>query len=454
VPKKARSVLNKEFEKKIMCDDMLAKFVIDFLCIILFFSMDFLLLDNKKPLFCDIIKLQDKIKKQNRGVLYMLFYKNSLKHTAIKSNTLNLHVVNKLEQVAQQVIHKKAVAKAVAKREAEPPVQQPTGEKLVDYSQTGKKRKWDKHKQDALKLADLYTQALKLYPNLLTAKRLEDLILCAEQLEYLVDADGNKKLYRTYFCRNRLCPMCQWRRSLKLFSQVSKITDYLNEQNNEQNNQVRYLFITLTQKNCEGANLKIEFDKINTAFAKLVDKTKHVATATKFKQSMLGYIKSTEVTYNSKTNTYHPHLHVIFAVKEDYFNFKSSNYISKNNWRAIWAELLGVDYLPQVNVQAIKQARQQKAVAELAKYPAKITNILDLPQQQAVQVVADLTIFCYKRRFVAFGGIFKKTKTLLKLQDVEAENADLVGAGNIKEFNYVARAIYKYNVKFGCYISS
>lgn len=384
----------------------------------------------------------------------MLFYKNSLKHTAIKSNTLNLHVVNKLEQVAQQVIHKKAVAKAVAKREAEPPVQQPTGEKLVDYSQTGKKRKWDKHKQDALKLADLYTQALKLYPNLLTAKRLEDLILCAEQLEYLVDADGNKKLYRTYFCRNRLCPMCQWRRSLKLFSQVSKITDYLNEQNNEQNNQVRYLFITLTQKNCEGANLKIEFDKINTAFAKLVDKTKHVATATKFKQSMLGYIKSTEVTYNSKTNTYHPHLHVIFAVKEDYFNFKSSNYISKNNWRAIWAELLGVDYLPQVNVQAIKQARQQKAVAELAKYPAKITNILDLPQQQAVQVVADLTIFCYKRRFVAFGGIFKKTKTLLKLQDVEAENADLVGAGNIKEFNYVARAIYKYNVKFGCYISS
>lgn len=454
MPKKARIVLNKEFEKKIMCDDMLAKFVIDFLCIILFFSMDFLLLDNKKPLFCDIIKLQDKIKKQNRGVLYMLFYKNSLKHTAIKSNTLNLHVANKLEQVAQQVIHKKAVAKAVAKREAEPPVQQPTGEKLVDYSQTGKKRKWDKHKQDALKLADLYTQALKLYPNLLTAKRLEDLILCAEQLEYLVDADGNKKLYRTYFCRNRLCPMCQWRRSLKLFSQVSKITDYLNEQNNEQNNQVRYLFITLTQKNCEGANLKIEFDKINTAFAKLVDKTKHVATATKFKQSMLGYIKSTEVTYNSKTNTYHPHLHVIFAVKEDYFNFKSSNYISKNNWRAIWAELLGVDYLPQVNVQAIKQARQQKAVAELAKYPAKITNILDLPQQQAVQVVADLTIFCYKRRFVAFGGIFKKTKTLLKLQDVEAENADLVGAGNIKEFNYVARAIYKYNVKFGCYISS
>lgn len=430
-----------------MYDDMLAKFIVNFLCITLFFSMDFLFLGNKKPLFCDIIKLQTK-SKQNRGVLYMLFYKNSLKHTATKSNTLNLHVVNKLEQVTQQVIHKKAVAKAVAKREAEPPVQQSTGEKLVDYSQTGKKRKWDKHKQDALKLADLYTQVLKLYPNLLTVKRLEDLILCAEQLEYLVDADGNKKLYRTYFCRNRLCPMCQWRRSLKLFGQVSQITNYVSAKNAG----VRYLFITLTQKNCVGSELGTEFDKINIAFKKLVDKTKRVATATKFKQSMLGYIKSTEVTYNSKTNTYHPHLHVIFAVKEDYFNFKSSNYISKNNWRVIWADLLGVDYLPQVNVQAIKSDRQEKAVAELAKYPAKITNILDLPQQQAVQVVANLTIFCYKRRFVAFGGVLKKAKSVLNLQDIEAENADLIGVENMQSFNAVARVMYKYNVKFGTYI--
>lgn len=197
-----------------MYDDMLAKFVVNFLCIILFFSMDFLLLNNKKPLFCGIIKLQDKIKKQNRGVLYMLS-NISLKHTATKSNTLNLHVVNKLEQVAQQAIHKKAVAKAVAKRDAEPPVQQPTGEKLADYSATGKKRKWDLHKQNNLKLVELYKQAIKINPSVISPKRLQDLADCANQLEYLQDAEGNKKLYKTYFCRVRLCPMCQWRRSLK-----------------------------------------------------------------------------------------------------------------------------------------------------------------------------------------------------------------------------------------------
>jgi plasmid rolling circle replication initiator protein Rep len=417
---------------------------------LLFFILDFLFLGNKKPLFCVIIKVQRLLQKQNRGVFIMSFSKNILTHQPQKGKQNFLHVVNAVEKKTLLVIHQKQLQKEIEKREQEKqiPIAEPTGEKLVDYSATGKKRKWDLHKQNNLRLVELYKQAIKINPSVISPKRLQDLADCANQLEYLQDAEGNKKLYKTYFCRVRLCPMCQWRRSLKLFSQVSKITDYINQQNN----QVRYLFITLTQKNCNGSELMQEINKINKSFSLLVDKTKRVQPASKFKKMLLGYIKSTEVTYNPKTKTYHPHLHCIFAVQEEYFN--KANYINKNSWRAIWADLLKIDYLPQVNVQAIKPARQQKAVAELAKYPAKVSSILNLPQAQAVQVVMDLTTLCYKRRFVAFGGIFKKIKALLKMQDVEAENADLVGAGNIKEFNYVARAIYKYNVKFGCYISS
>ena len=416
---------------------------------LLFFALDFLLLGNKKPLFCGIIKVQ-RLLQQNRGVFIMSFSKNIVSHKSQKGKQNFLHNVNAIEKKTLLVIHQKQLRREIAKQEQEKqiPIAEPTGEKLVDYSATGKKRKWDLHKQNNLKLVELYKQAIKINPSVISPKRLQDLADCASQLEYLQDTEGNKKLYKTYFCRVRLCPMCQWRRSLKLFSQVSKITDYINNQNDD----VRYLFITLTQKNCSGSELVQEINKINKSFSLLVDKTKRVQPASKFKKMLLGYIKSTEVTYNPKTKTYHPHLHCIFAVQGEYFN--KENYINKNSWRAIWADLLKVDYLPQVNVQAIKPARQQKAVAELAKYPAKVSSILNLPQMQAVQVVMDLTTLCYKRRFVAFGGIFKKTKALLKLQDVEAENADLVGAGNIKEFNYVARAIYKYNVKFGCYISS
>lgn len=431
-------------------EQLQAQIIYNLTLTLLFFALDFLFLGNKKPLFCAIIKVQ-RLLQQNRGVFIMSFSKNILTQQPKKGKQNFLHVVNAVEKKTLLVIHHKQLRKEIEKREQEKqiPIAEATGEKLTDYSATGKKRKWDLHKQNNLKLVELYKQAIKISPNVISPKRLQDLADCASQLEYLQDAEGNKKLYKTYFCRVRLCPMCQWRRSLKLFSQVSKITDYINQQNN---NQVRYLFITLTQKNCSGSELVQEINKINKSFSLLVDKTKRVQPATKFKKMLLGYIKSTEVTYNPKTKTYHPHLHCIFAVQEEYFN--KVNYINKNTWRAIWADLLKVDYLPQINVQAIKPARQQKAVAELAKYPAKVSSILNLPQAQAVQVVMDLTTLCYKRRFVAFGGIFKKTKALLKMQDVEAENADLVGAGNIKEFNYVARAIYKYNVKFGCYISS
>lgn len=431
-------------------EQLQAQIIYNLTLTLLFFALDFLFLGNKKPLFCAIIKMRRLLQQQNRGVFIMSFTKNIVSQQSRKGKQNFLHVVNAVEKKTLLVIHQKRLQKEIEKREQEKqiPIAEPTGEKLVDYSATGKKRKWDLHKQNNLKLVELYKQAIKISPNVISPKRLQDLADCANQLEYLQDVEGNKKLYKTYFCRVRLCPMCQWRRSLKLFSQVSKITDYINQQNDD----VRYLFITLTQKNCCGSELVQEINKINKSFSLLVDKTKRVQPATKFKKMLLGYIKSTEVTYNPKTKTYHPHLHCIFAVQGEYFN--KANYINKNTWRAIWADLLKVDYLPQINVQAIKPARQQKAVAELAKYPAKVSSILNLPQAQAVQVVMDLTTLCYKRRFVAFGGIFKKTKALLKMQDVEAENADLVGAGNIKEFNYVARAIYKYNVKFGCYISS
>ena len=104
---------------------------------------------------------------------------------------------------------------------------EPTGEVLEDVSQTGKPRKWKEHKQNNLRLAELYKEANKQFPRLISSARLWDMEQCANSLEFLRYADGSKKLKQAYFCRNRLCPMCQWRRSLKLFGQVSMVSDLL-----------------------------------------------------------------------------------------------------------------------------------------------------------------------------------------------------------------------------------
>lgn len=325
----------------------------------------------------------------------------------------------------------------------------PTGEILEDVSQTGKPKKWKEHKANNLRLAELYREANKQFPRLISSARLWDMEQCANSLEFIRYVDGSKKLKQAYFCRNRLCPMCQWRRSLKLFGQVSQISDLLVVQYPG----IRFLFVTLTQANVSGANLKREFDKINAGFKKLTDKTKNRAAARGLQKSMLGYIKSVEVTYNSKTHTYHPHLHCIFAVQPAYF--RTGNYINAANWRALWRDMLGLDYLPQVCVEAIKGGADKKAVAELTKYPAKVTSVLDLPTSDAVQVLADLTRFCRNRRFVSFGGCFKQAKQELHLQDVEAKNVDLITTvdNTVDKLNAVGRTLYKYNSRFGVYVS-
>lgn len=395
----------------------------------------------KKPLLCGIIKVS-RLLKQNRGVI-MSFSTYSLRQKLKKIKSVNLNWVQ------EEAKRKPAIKRRHPKTDLlnSLPADEEAGEILQDVSGSGKPRKWKEHKQNNLRLAELYREANKKYPRLISSGRLWDMEQCANALQFVRYADGSKKLYQAYFCRNRLCPMCQWRRSLKLFGQVSQITDLLMVQYSG----VRFLFVTFTQANISGTELKPEIDRINKAFARLTDKTKMVVAAKGLQKSLLGYIKSVEITYNSKTKTYHPHLHCVLAVKSTYFK---SGYITAGAWRELWRDMLHLDYLPQVNVQAIKTAANKKAVAELTKYPAKVTSILDLPNAEAVQVLADLTRFCRNRRFVSFGGCFKSAKQQLHLQDVEANNADLVMVDKtVDKLNAVGRVMYKYNSKFGCYIS-
>lgn len=422
--------------------------LVNIICILIFFSLHYGMelhkKDMKKPLFCVIIKVS-KILKLNRGVI-MSFSNYILRQKLEKIKPENRQAALKF---AEELAKKKPILpekKTTATDEA--PIDFSTGEILEDVSQTGKPRKWKEHKANNLRLAELYREANKQFPRLISSARLWDMEQCANSLEFIRYADGSKKLKQAYFCRNRLCPMCQWRRSLKLFGQVSQISDLLAVQYPG----IRFLFVTFTQANVSGADLKREFDKINAAFAKLTDKTKNRAAARGLQKSMLGYIKSVEVTYNSKTHTYHPHLHCIFAVQSTYFQ---KGYISAAGWRTLWRDMLGLDYLPQVCVEAIKTGADKKAVAELTKYPAKVTSVLDLPTPDAVQVLADLTRFCRNRRFVSFGGCFKTAKQQLHLQDVESRNVDLITTvdNNVDKLNAVGRTLYKYNSKFGVYVS-
>lgn len=322
-----------------------------------------------------------------------------------------------------------------------------TGEILKDCSSTGKERPWKLHKQENLQLVKIYKTAREKNINLITDSRLFDLEHCADTLLFAENAEGKKKLKSANFCRLRLCPMCQWRRSLKMFGQVQTITDKILERDKG----TRFLFATFTVKNVDAENLETCINILNNKFLYLVSRNKTFAPAKKLKQNLLGYLKAVEVTYNTKDKTYHPHLHVIFAVKSTFFKNKQ-NYMTKKEWIELWQQALGVDYKPQTDIRAIKSGTA-KAVAEVAKYPVKTAPILSLPDDEAVEVLKTLTLSLHKKRFVAYGGIFKTIKQELKLTDVETDK-DLVNVDTEQQerFNAVIAVLFKYNFKFGCYI--
>lgn len=283
--------------------------------------------------------------------------------------------------------------------------------------------------------------------NLISDSRLFDLEHCADTLLFVENEERKRKLKQANFCRVRLCPVCQWRRSLKMFGQVKMITDRILERDKS----TRFLFATFTVKNVDAENLETCINILNNKFLYLVSRNKTFAPAKKLKQNLLGYLKAVEVTYNTKDKTYHPHLHVIFAVKSTFFK-NSSNYMSKKEWISLWQQALGVDYKPQIDIRAIKSGTA-KAVAEVAKYPVKTAPILKLDDDEAVEVLKTLTFCLHKKRFVSYGGIFKTIKQELKLQDVETDK-DLVNTviEQQERFNAVTAVLFKYNFKFGLYI--
>lgn len=318
-----------------------------------------------------------------------------------------------------------------------------TGEILDDRCRDGRERPWRRHKGNAMKLAEMYQLALELDDTCIAENRLRALRECASYLLFDIGVDGEKKLKGANFCRLRTCPICNWRKSLKLFGQVSRIVDFVVKEKKS----TRFIFATFTIRNCEGDRLASDLDLINKAFSYLTGKSRTFAPAAHFKRYLEGYMKAIEVTYNSEQGTYHPHIHCIFALKASYF--KGQGYIRQSEWVELWRQCAKLDYLPSVDVRAIK-GNSSGAVAEVAKYPVKMDEIAEI----GVKAIPALITFSHalkKRRLITFGGVMAEAKKRLVLDDVE--DGDLIHVeSETKKFNAVAMALYKWRVGVGAYI--
>ena len=156
-------------------------------------------------------------------------------------------------------------------------------------------------------------QLIESYSRLGLQERADKVRLCGTDLAFRapIDHSGAPKLYSANFCKDRLCWMCSWRRTKKIFGQVSKVMDKL-----EADFKYRYVFVTLTLQNCPGRDLKRTLDMLSSAFH-LFNKRAAI------KKAFPGAFRAFEITYrpqNAEQFRFHPHIHVIYACPESYFS--------------------------------------------------------------------------------------------------------------------------------------
>lgn len=282
---------------------------------------------------------------------------------------------------------------------------------LQDKDNYGNQRPWRQKKLESLRYAE--------YLSILLYKKAHKVQGCADVLRFRKMLDGNTKLYQTWFCKSRLCPLCNWRRSMKNSGQLKKI---LTEAHKQQPTG-RFIFLTLTERNAvDGVDLKLRLRALTQAFNKLI-RYKKVA------KNLLGYVRSTEITTNDN-GTYHQHLHVLLFVKSSYFTGNGNNYLSQANWTDLWQKALRSSYKPIVNVEAVRANKSKgkssllASAQETAKYQVKSADYMTNDDKRNQQVIDDLEQALAGTRQIGYGGLLKLIKKQLKLDD--ADNGDLI----------------------------
>jgi plasmid rolling circle replication initiator protein Rep len=251
------------------------------------------------------------------------------------------------------------------------------------------------------------------------ARKAERMYSCSGVLEFAEQVNSENgevklKLSKAQFCRVRYCPICQWRRSLlwraKFYQALPGIMALYPT--------ARFVFLTLTVKNCNIVDLRETIQAMNKAWNRF--------RLCKAFTSIMGWVRTTEVT-RTEDGKAHPHFHCLLMVPASYFGV---GYVKQDDWRKAWKTALRIDYEPVVDVRAVK-SKPDKAgkegvdlphdgLVETLKYSVKASDMTSYPDW-----FVTLTKETHRLRFIATGGLFKE---VLKPEE-KITNEDMVYTG-------------------------
>jgi plasmid rolling circle replication initiator protein Rep len=295
------------------------------------------------------------------------------------------------------------------------------GHVLKDLKKSGKRRPWKKRKDMSCAVA----RALAQIPEL---KKYGDAIeACGNYLLFgeCRTAEHGKLLLDAYFCKCRLCTMCQSRRSSVVKNQVLDLALlHLEKRKTDVP-----LLLTLTTPNVLGCDLNKGIDGMNGGFKKLMRKTRVAEAVT-------SWARFFEITRNNERDDYHPHFHVLLMVPQRYFREESGLYIPRDEWLKLWQESMGDDRITQVDIRTGKKGKNgglEGMIAEVAKYATKPLSFINEDEEGKFwadpKVASELFYALKGRRLMGFGGEFRKIRQEKKMEAIEL--VDLVTLGEM-----------------------
>jgi len=287
---------------------------------------------------------------------------------------------------------------------------------LRDLKQSGKERPWRKNKLFSIAISKAYflLSELRQYGAIVGS--------CGNNLKFgsCATVEHGKKLIEAYFCKVRLCVMCQWRKSLVIRKQVLDLVHWHREKYSTD----VPLLLTLTVINVSSDDLGHTINRMNVAWRRLMERRV-------IRRSVRSWFRSLEITYNKELQDFHPHFHVLLMVPASYFDIRRDFYVSQQEWLRLWKLSMRDDRITQVDIRTIKARKVgtlESMAAEVAKYATKPSSYVQENSNGLLEaspsIVEDLHYALKGRRLVGFGGLFKQIREEKKMVDVE--EADLI----------------------------
>lgn len=219
---------------------------------------------------------------------------------------------------------------------------------------------WDRAKSEAELISWLYSG----HKSARVQRWGQRIAECGHQLTYSyrrVDGGWRRRLVAAKLCRVRTCPICRWRRSLKLQqSLLTRLQNIMQICANEPQNhtQLRPVLLTLTVRNCNVSDLRETCRDMLRAWSRL---TRRVSMS-----GVVGWLRTLEVTRGQDGDQRcHPHIHVLMLVNATWDSMDWDNFA----WADEWGETCGLDYRPIVDIRPVTDIG--RAVVEVAKYLVK-----------------------------------------------------------------------------------